>query len=453
MASNLPQQNAINQYIGDGATVDFNFNFIIMENADLAVYVTAPNTTANPLVDFVSPSDYTITYLDISGMPPGAGFITFNVAPATNAIVTLARNMQISISTNFAAAQDFNGANLDTAFQRVGLMLQQLQGYFFANFQNGSLSRMFQLAIDTYLPTNAPVLLPNLTVNSQNQLTNNQVWVSLNGGIVAAPLFTGGDINTLIALLASQAPGGADGAGLIGFYDAINNVPQTLDNYLNVSLPALTQRSYLIAADDTGVADALVITLNPPLTAYSEYNRFYVKAANTNTTACTIDVNGLGAKAITHMDGSPILTGEIVAGFILELVYDGTQFQWLNPINRVATAAETLTGTTAVLPMTPGGFTQGGYPNKGTNASGYVKLPGGLIMQWGTVTCSNGVPAPFTFPIAFPTGLLTYSVTPFEAGFGGTLNFVVLAQSTSGLSLEVTANATNVIMQVLAIGY
>lgn len=41
-------------------------------------------------------------------------------------------------------------------------------------------------------------------------------------------------------------------------------------------------------------------------------------------------------------------------------------------------------------------------------ASGYQKLPGGLVIQWGTGAAASAV----TFPIAFPTAVLNAVVTP-----------------------------------------
>jgi hypothetical protein len=42
--------------------------------------------------------------------------------------------------------------------------------------------------------------------------------------------------------------------------------------------------------------------------------------------------------------------------------------------------------------------------NQSLAASGYQKLPGGLILQWGKVTFSGGL-ASATFPIAFPAAI------------------------------------------------
>lgn len=58
-------------------------------------------------------------------------------------------------------------------------------------------------------------------------------------------------------------------------------------------------------------------------------------------------------------------------------------------------------------------------------ASGYQKLPGGLIIQWGTGTAGAAV----TFPLAFPTAVLNAVVTP---------------QSTSNVSSDISPAHLNI---------
>lgn len=66
---------------------------------------------------------------------------------------------------------------------------------------------------------------------------------------------------------------------------------------------------------------------NPAWTVYTVNGLLYVLFTNANTTAATLNVNGLGAKAITSTGSIALTSGQIKAGQILSLVYDGTQFQ------------------------------------------------------------------------------------------------------------------------------
>lgn len=98
--------------------------------------------------------------------------------------------------------------------------------------------------------------------------------------------------------------------------------------------PALL-RSKLLSdyVADTGAADAYAIAPSPAITAYAVGQIFSFKAANTNTTSSTINVNALGAKTIKKADGATnLVAGDIVAGQIAIVEYDGTNFQMLNPV-------------------------------------------------------------------------------------------------------------------------
>ena len=92
-------------------------------------------------------------------------------------------------------------------------------------------------------------------------------------------------------------------------------------------VPLVGIDSNLKYAVDTGAADAYLIAPNPPITAYTAGQIFYMKATNANTGASTVNVNNLGIKSITK-DGAIVLTaGDILAGEIVTLIYDGTNFQ------------------------------------------------------------------------------------------------------------------------------
>lgn len=77
----------------------------------------------------------------------------------------------------------------------------------------------------------------------------------------------------------------------------------------------------------------------------------------------------------------------------------------------LATNAETITGTDADRAVTPsnitGLFSDSGRQSLGT--SGYQKLPGGLIIQWGSGLLTAG--STVSFPIAFPTACVSVQVT------------------------------------------
>jgi hypothetical protein len=80
---------------------------------------------------------------------------------------------------------------------------------------------------------------------------------------------------------------------------------------------------YLTSVSGTNTVTASV----PFLTSYTTGQVFRFIAANTNTGAVTLNVNSVGAKAITKCGAVALGAGDIAVGQIAEVVYDGTQFQ------------------------------------------------------------------------------------------------------------------------------
>lgn len=88
--------------------------------------------------------------------------------------------------------------------------------------------------------------------------------------------------------------------------------------------------SYSYAADD-GSTDAYAITLDPAPNTYTTGMRVWFKAGTANTGACTLNVNGLGAKALKMFHDQDPPDAYIEDGSIVAVCYDGTYFQILNP--------------------------------------------------------------------------------------------------------------------------
>lgn len=79
-------------------------------------------------------------------------------------------------------------------------------------------------------------------------------------------------------------------------------------------------------AADTGSANAHAIAPAPAITAYAAGQAFHFFAANANTGAATLNVNGLGGKAV-QLNAAALVSGAIGADDLVRVVYDGTQFQ------------------------------------------------------------------------------------------------------------------------------
>lgn len=85
-------------------------------------------------------------------------------------------------------------------------------------------------------------------------------------------------------------------------------------------------------AADAGANDTYVITLSPVPTSYSTGMVVYFKANTINTGVATINVNSLGAKTIVKGVDTTLVDGDILAGQLCTLIYDGTNFVLQNPV-------------------------------------------------------------------------------------------------------------------------
>lgn len=83
---------------------------------------------------------------------------------------------------------------------------------------------------------------------------------------------------------------------------------------------------------DAGGDDTYAVTLTPTPTSYYAGMEVNFKPTTANTGACTLDVNGLGAKTIKKNVSSDLETGDILSGQMVKVIYDGTNFQLVNDI-------------------------------------------------------------------------------------------------------------------------
>lgn len=101
----------------------------------------------------------------------------------------------------------------------------------------------------------------------------------------------------------------------------------------------------------TAVAGADTITGNlttPALASYAAGNTFRFVAAAANTGAATLNINSLGAKAITKNGTTALSAGDIPIGAAVEVIYDGTRFQLLN-VSTSGIPTAPFTDTTAIV--------------------------------------------------------------------------------------------------------
>ncbi len=137
---------------------------------------------------------------------------------------------------------------------------------------------------------------------------------------------------------------------------------------------------------DTGVADAYAITLIPAILSYKAGQVFSFLSSHTNTTTSTLNVNGLGAKTINKKDGATALVaGDIVSGQLVEVEYDGTNFQMLNPV------ANTVSLTAGAYPAGSGASITAVSQKISTIPTGVAVASSTALTALWTMTLAGGV--------------------------------------------------------------
>lgn len=103
----------------------------------------------------------------------------------------------------------------------------------------------------------------------------------------------------------------------------------TVDSVKTVDRKLTTHLADDVAHNRYGVAtgtNVKILTLNPALASLTEGLSIRFKSTNRNTTAVTLNVNGLGAKPVLKNGGVALEFDNLKAGGIYTVVYDGTAF-------------------------------------------------------------------------------------------------------------------------------
>ena len=184
----------------------------------------------------------------------------------------------------------------------------------------------FYLANDKYATTLSSGYTVGQTTLSVNVVPDNvPTLVVVAKGTTKETVFivTGKTINSLTGVSRLKGYNGDLDANMP--VTCLNNAEFVNQYSAAVSTPeSLIQLLYGV---DGGSTDTYVVSLDVTPTTYTAGMMVAFKANTTNIGACTLNINSLGAKAI-KVDGTvdPI-TGDIQAGQVVIVIYDGTNFQ------------------------------------------------------------------------------------------------------------------------------
>jgi hypothetical protein len=118
-----------------------------------------------------------------------------------------------------------------------------------------------------------------------------------------------------------------NGNGLVDASNArVSKVALPADSSDAVNAKAI-QFNYLTFANDVGTTNAFVTNLPVQFNQYLPGLQITFLAQNANSGASTISINGLPPISIKKNASSELTAGDILAGQIVTLIYDGQNFQ------------------------------------------------------------------------------------------------------------------------------
>ena len=118
-----------------------------------------------------------------------------------------------------------------------------------------------------------------------------------------------------------------------------------------------------------GTANAITGTITPSLTVYTTGGVFSFVVGSTNTAAVTLNIDGVGVKSVTRTGSVALVAGDMVAGQVVLVEYDGTRFQLLNG-NSFTNL--NVSGTLGVTGLTTLGVTGAVFPGSSSGTATIV---------------------------------------------------------------------------------
>ncbi len=156
---------------------------------------------------------------------------------------------------------------------------------------------------------------------------------------------------------------------------AENQAPSTINNSARAEMADVAGwRNLLGATKITSGTNTMTLTSGLSLTAYSQGLLFAFENGATNTGACTINIDSIGAKDIKKYHNVALSSGDLVAGGLYIIGYEATagNFQLLSPVATGSSAPSTITiadesTDTTCFPLFTTAATGDLAPKTGTN--------------------------------------------------------------------------------------
>lgn len=284
-------------YNGDGSTVSFTVSFIFWSVDDLKVILT--DATGTETV-WTRGNQYNVTRDLPSGPTKGTvvvSIIPVDFTPQTGETLTIISNLPDTQPSSFPVGGPFPAGSVEQQFDQNVRLTQQ---------RSEELGRAMKFPVSELAASQGD--LPSLATRKSKFLSFDL------GGIPIAAAGTSANLGPVSAYIDTLLD------------DADSDTAQA----------TLEVDRYVVTVG--GTADAITLTPSPAITAYKTGQSFWWIASGANTGAVTVNISGLGAKAITKFGTTALAANDILSGSLIGAKYDGTQFQLITVSNKNLTS-------------------------------------------------------------------------------------------------------------------
>lgn len=191
------------------------------------------------------------------------------------------------------------------------------------------------------------------------------------------------------------------------------------------------QQGAMTYAADTGAANAYVASFLPALPALADGMRLTFKAKVANTGSSTLAVNGGSAYPLYSHAHQALQGGEIIANGLIEVEWNSSLTAWVMCGNSGG-ALPVIAGSQSNHAVNLGQF------SSTLTSPGYQKLPGGVMIQWGTAAIPSAGSVTVTYPVTFSAGFSNAFVSPLDSSSTNNYRVGIDTSTTSSITLRST---------------
>lgn len=186
----------------------------------------------------------------------------------------------------------------------------------------------------------------------------------------------------------------------------------TKRDQLATAIAMLMQKQTPVYAIDTGAANSYVVNYTPSIAGLVDGMVVRFKAKTANTGASTLNVDGHGALPLLGGAHSALQGGEISANGKCQAVWKADMGSWVL-LGCTGGALQVAAASQSGHALSLGAFVGS---NQSLGTSGFQKLPGGMIRQWGIINSNTSGIGSVTFPAAFPNACVGVQLTDITSG-------------------------------------